>query len=125
MKFRSVLVFSCCLALAGCAGGPRGRGAPFGLFALGAGMVIGSVLTTLPPRHVHVRDDIYYSDGVYYRDASDRYVVVVPPQGIWVDTIPRDHKVVHYQHHDYFKSKGVWYRFDSDRHQYRVIDNPF
>ncbi|MGO3346155.1 MAG: DUF6515 family protein [Marinomonas sp.] len=124
MSFRAVLAMSCCLALSGCAGGPHGR-APLGLLALGAGVVIGSVLTTLPHDHKHVRDDIYYSDGVYYQDTSHGYVVVSPPRGIWIDNIPADHKVVRYEDRDYFKAKGVWYRFNPDRKQYRVVDDPF
>ncbi|GAA0837145.1 MULTISPECIES: DUF6515 family protein [Marinomonas] len=124
MRFRSVLALSCCLTLSGCAMGPRG-GAPLGLFAFGAGVAIGSVLTTLPPRHVVVRNDIYYSDGVFYRDGPRGYVVIVPSPGVWVDDIPEDHKVVHYQEHDYFKCKGIWYRFDAHRKQYRVVEDPF
>ncbi|MGB5446752.1 MAG: DUF6515 family protein [Psychromonas sp.] len=126
MKFCSVLALSCCLTLSGCVMGPRGGGrVPIGVAALGAGIVIGSVLTTLPPRHQHVREGIYYSDGVYYRDAPRGYIVIRPPRGVRVDTIPSRHKVIHYQNRDYFKSKGVWYRFDPRRRQYRVVDGPF
>ena len=125
MTLRSILILSCCLSLSGCAVGPRGfGGAPFGLFALGTGIAIGSVLTTLPHRHVVVDDRTYYSDGVYYRDSPDGYKVVAPRSGIWVDDIPEEHRVVRYKERDYFKAKGVWYRFDVKRKQYKVVEDP-
>lgn len=124
MRLRSILLLSCCLALSGCAVGPRGHGAPFGLFALGAGIAIGSVLTTLPPRHVVVDDRTYYSDGVFYKDTPGGYVVVTPTPGVWVDDIPEAHRVVRHKGKDYCVYKGVWYRFDSKQKRYRVIDNP-
>ena len=125
MAARSILVLVCCLSLSGCAVGPRGHGASFGLFALGAGIAIGSVLTTLPHRHAVVDDRTYYSDGVFYRDTPRGYVVVTPTPGVWVDDIPEEHRVVRHKDKDYFTSKGVWYRFDVKRKQYKVFESPF
>jgi len=125
MTLRVMLVLSCCLTLSGCAGGPRGLGgAPFGLFALGAGIAIGTVLTTLPPRHVVVDNRTYYSDGVFYRDSPEGYQVIAPRPGLWVDDIPEKHRVVRYEERDYFKAQGVWYRFDARRKQYKVVESP-
>lgn len=125
MAIRSMLVLVCCLSLSGCAIGPRGHGAPFGLFALGTGIAIGSVLTTLPHRHVVIDDRTYYSDGVFYRDTPRGYVVVTPTPGVWVDDIPEEHRVVRHNDKDYFTSKGIWYRFDVKRKQYKVVESPF
>lgn len=125
MTLRSIFALSCCLTLSGCAGGPRGfGGAPFGLFALGTGIAIGSVLTTLPHRHVVVDDRTYYSDGVFYRDSPRGYTVVNPSPGMWVDDIPEEHRVIRRKDQDYFTSKGIWYRFDVKRKQYKVVESP-
>ncbi|MBD5772473.1 DUF6515 family protein [Marinomonas colpomeniae] len=127
MTFRSIIALSCCLTLAGCAGGPRGfGGAPFGLLALGTGIAIGSVFTTLPHRHTVIDNRTYYSDGVFYResDSPRGYTVITPSPGVWVDEIPEEHRVIRYKSQDYFTSKGVWYRFDVKRKRYKVVESP-
>ena len=122
MASRSVLVLSFCLILSACAV-PRG-GFPLGLAMFGTGVAIGSIFTDLPHRHARIDDHIYYADGVYYRDTPRGYVVVNPRPGLWVDELPRDYKVIRRHQRDYYTSKGVWYRFDPDRDQYRVIAEP-
>lgn len=61
----------------------------WGLF--GAGLAIGAIVSTLPPRYetVYVRGvPYYYYDNVYYRPSAGGYIVVPAPVTTTVVTVP-------------------------------------
>lgn len=137
MKFYAIISLSSCLILSSCAA-PRGHvgvhsggrmggsvhGGAGALVILGLGVVIGSIIATLPDKHTPVGPEQYYSDGVFYRNSSHGYEVIAAPIGVRVDQIPADHRIVRYQNHDYFESKGAWYSFDARTKQYQVVSAP-
>lgn len=125
------------MALSSCAVGPGGhRGGsvhghvkvgnnPGAVLILGAGVLIGTIISSLPKKHVAVKDDLYMSDGVFYKSTSSGYVAVAAPIGTWVDNIPELHDEVYVNNHEYFRSNSNWYQFDYDKNQYQVVKNPF
>ncbi|MEP1551172.1 MAG: DUF6515 family protein [Paraglaciecola sp.] len=136
MRHSKIICFICCLALTSCAIGPGGRrggsihghvraGGSGAALILGAGVLIGTIITSLPKRHVAVKDDLYLSDGVFYKPTSTGYVAVAAPVGTWVATIPKQHDLVHINNYEYFRSHSTWYRYDFDKEQYQVVSNPF
>ncbi|MDD4899047.1 MAG: DUF6515 family protein [Candidatus Omnitrophica bacterium] len=68
----------------------------WGLF--GAGLAIGAIVSTLPPRYetVYVRGvPYYYDDGVYFRQHSGGYIVVpAPATTATVVTVPNTVAIV-------------------------------
>jgi hypothetical protein len=81
--FVAAVMLSCTFAEA--RGGHRGYHYAGGHWWLGsaiiAGLVVGSVIATLPPRHevVYVSGNPYYYDGTYYYRRDDEGYVVVQP----------------------------------------------
>ncbi|MFT2092389.1 DUF6515 family protein [Paraglaciecola sp. 2405UD69-4] len=137
MKFQKVIGFMCCIVVSSCAIGPGGRrgggsvhghvqvGNPGAALILGAGVLIGTIITSLPKKHVAVKEDLYLSDGVFYKSTPSGYVAVSAPVGTWVASIPTQHDVIHINNHEYFRNNSNWYQFDYDKNQYQVVKNPF
>jgi hypothetical protein len=137
MKFYQLTSLICCITLSSCmlppgGGGRSGGGIKVGGHAgnpataviLGAGIVIGSIIASLPRKHVAVKNDLYLSEGVYYQHTNDGYLVVKASVGTWVNGIPAKHDVVRVNNNEYHRYQSNWYRFDSHRKQYQVVDNP-
>jgi len=65
----------------------------------------------------------YYYDGVYYRYAGyGDYVIVPPPEGAVVTTIPPDFQPVVANGMTYYVNDGIYYVYT--RHGYRVVAQP-
>jgi len=64
----------------------------------------------------------YYDDGVYYNYAGGDYVVVNPPVGAVVGTIPSDFQSVVINGVTYYSDNGVYYVYTS--HGYQVVSPP-
>lgn len=136
MKFRKILivVLSSSLILSSCGLAPNGHmggrgnisvhGGGGNPAALIIGIVIGTIISTLPDKHTSVSPNHYFADGVFYRDSSHGYEIITAPIGVWVDQIPAKHKVVRYQGRDHFEYQGTWYQFDQGKKQYQVVTRP-
>lgn len=104
----------------------RGGGnGPASLIILGVGVAIGTIISAIPDKHIPIGSGRYYADGVFYRDSSRGYEVIVAPIGVWVNELPKRHRIVRYQDCDYHECKGVWYLFDNHNQQYQVVSNPY
>lgn len=66
----------------------------------------------------------YYTDGIYYRHDRNRYVVTVPPVGLYVPTLPPAHSVVILGGRTYYTYAEVYYVWDGPRSAYRVVESP-
>jgi len=135
MKISIILGLTSSLLLSSCAapkggmggghgGGGHGGGNGDGLMLLGAGVVIGSIIATLPKKHVSAGPDRYYSDGIFYQNSPNGYIVIAAPIGVRVKHIPSNHRVIFYQHRNYFNARGTWYIFDSHIQRYQVVKQP-
>ena len=63
-----------------------------------------------------------YSQGIYYQNNSNLFIVVHPPIGITVQTLPNDHYKFYHDGHEYFYSRGGFYC--SVRNQFQVVHPP-
>ncbi|WP_340679385.1 DUF6515 family protein [Paraglaciecola sp.] len=138
MKIRTLIIsLSSCLILQSCGlapGGQRGGhgsigvhaggGNPAAVIAIGIGVLIGTIVATLPKNHNSVGPERYVADGIFYQKSSQGYEVIAAPIGVWLDELPTQHRVVHYQSHDYFESKGTWYHLSPDTNEYQVVAAP-
>ncbi|GAB6070077.1 hypothetical protein JCM30760_11740 [Thiomicrorhabdus hydrogeniphila] len=121
----SLLLSSCAAPRGGMGGGGHGGGGNAdGLILLGAGVVIGSIIATLPKKHAPAGPDQYYSDGVFYRNSPNGYQVIAAPIGVRVNQIPANHRVVRYEHRIYYNARGSWYIYDHHLQQYQVVAPP-
>ncbi len=64
----------------------------------------------------------YYCDGVYYRRSGFDYVVVAPPAGVIVNTIPAYYQPVVINGVTYYASDEVYYVYTP--HGYQVVPPP-
>lgn len=67
---------------------------------------------SLPPhaRVYHHRGDRYwYGGGRWYRPYGGSYVVVRPPVGLWISTLPSAYRIVHYGPSTYYYADEVYY----------------
>jgi len=64
----------------------------------------------------------YYYDGLYYSYVGGDYVVVAPPVGAVVSTIPSDFQPVVVNGMTYYVSSGTYYIYTP--HGYRVVSAP-
>lgn len=66
----------------------------------------------LPPhaRSYHYRGDPYwYFSGRWYRPYGSSYVVVRPPAGLWISTLPPSYRIVQYGPSTYYYADEVYY----------------
>jgi hypothetical protein len=64
----------------------------------------------------------YYDDGVYYNNVGGDYVVVSPPAGALVTTIPSDFHPLVINGTTYYTDNGVYYAYTSSG--YQVVPAP-
>jgi hypothetical protein len=86
---------------------------------------VGSTVASLPEKHeVMEIGEItyYYADGVYYTSFDEIYVVVPPPNGAIMKTVPSDISAVTVNGTKYYNYGGVFY-LKVDR-GYQVIAPP-
>ena len=87
---------------------------------------IGFVFGALPPGYQIVYDpdgDLYFAEGVWYRQAAPgHYVVVGPPIGITVPTLPVNYTTVMVRGVPYYYANNTYY-LDSPT-GYLVVDPP-
>jgi hypothetical protein len=136
MKFYQLTSLICCITLSSCmlppGGGRNGGGIKIGghvgnpatVIIVGAGIIIGSIIASLPRKHVAVKNDLYLSEGVFYQHTNDGYLVVKAPVGTWVNDIPEKHDVMRLNNDEYYSYQSNWYRFDPHRKQYQVVNKP-
>lgn len=86
---------------------------------------VGSTVDSLPEKHTVMKImeiTYYYADGVYYASFDDIYVVVPPPNGALIETIPPDLSSVTANGTKYYNYGGVFYhKVDNG---YQVIAPP-
>lgn len=87
----------------------------------------GYVVNELPPphRHLHYRDDDYYFyGGVWYRPHGRRFVVVAPPLGIVVPSLPAFYTTLWIGGVPYYYANDAYYVWRPDRDGYVVTAPP-
>ncbi|MGY4531704.1 hypothetical protein ACVW0Y_000814 [Pseudomonas sp. TE3786] len=67
--------------------------------------------------------DYYYADGYWYRPYGPSYVVVTPPYGVRVRTLPSYAEQLWIGSSLYFIAAGTYYLYQADRQEY-VVTNP-
>lgn len=85
----------------------------WGLATFGAGLVLGSALSSPPPRASTVvvnGSSYYYSDGVYVQPQGGSYVVVAPPVGAVVTYLPDGCSATVLNNTQSFSCSGVIYQ---------------
>ncbi len=93
------------------------------------------VVTNRPDRIVHTIDNGYtrihhggidysYRDGRYYRHNNGQYVVIAPPRGIRVTTIPRNYFTIMVGAVPYYYYSGVYYKYYDTYSNYEVVEPP-
>ncbi|WP_226647103.1 DUF6515 family protein [Microbulbifer variabilis] len=66
----------------------------------------------------------YYSDGIFYRPASQGYVVTRPPHGAIVHSLPASALTVVFGGYNYYVAYDTYYLWDNLQRGYRVVPNP-
>jgi hypothetical protein len=64
----------------------------------------------------------YYYDGLYYNNVGGDYVIVAPPQGAVVASIPSDFQPVVVNGGTYYVNNGTYYAYTP--HGYQVVSAP-
>ena len=86
---------------------------------------VGSTVASLPKKHevMKIREiTYYYADGVYYASFDEIYVVVPPPNGALIETIPPGLSTVTVNDTEYYNYGGAFYiKVDNG---YQVIAPP-
>ncbi len=54
--------------------------------------------------------DYYYQDGVFYTKGDDQYLVIIPPAGALVDSLPEDYDVFTFDGDEYYQVENTVYR---------------
>lgn len=81
-------------------------------WALFAGLAIGAMIASLPPRYETVPvsgTTYYYADGTYYAQSGSQYQVVAPPVGATVENAPTQVTNVTVNGAEYGYSEGAFY----------------
>lgn len=75
--------------------------------------------------HLHFRDqDYFFHGGVWYRPYSHRYVVVAPPAGVVVPTLPAFYTTVWIGGIPYYYANDAYYIWRPERNGYLVTEPP-
>jgi len=85
----------------------------------------GSIVSSIHPsaRRVSYRGSNYrYHSGTWYRPSGHRWVVVIPPIGIRVGTLPRGCRRVIIHNRPYYYQNGTYY--SQYNNEYRVVESP-
>jgi len=87
----------------------------------------GYVVHAVPPAPylVHWRGTPYYlHDGAWYRPYHDHFIVVTPPVGLFVPTLPRFYTTVWIGGAPLYYADDVYYAWRPAQHGYVVVDPP-
>lgn len=68
--------------------------------------------------------DYYYADGYWYRPYGPSYVVVTPPYGVRVRTLPSYAEQLWIGSTLYFLAAGTYYLYEANRQEYVVASPP-
>ena len=68
--------------------------------------------------------DYYYSDGYWYRPQGPRYVIVTPPYGVRVRSLPPYSQEVWIDNTLFFQAAGTYYTYQNDTQDYVVAYPP-
>lgn len=68
--------------------------------------------------------DYYYADGYWYRPYGPSYIVVTPPYGVRVRTLPSYAEQLWIGSALYFIAAGTYYLYQADRQEYVVTSPP-
>lgn len=68
--------------------------------------------------------DYYYSDGYWYRPQGPRYVIVTPPYGVRVRSLPAYSQEVWIDNSLFFQAAGTYYTYQNDTQDYVVAYPP-
>ncbi|WP_349972800.1 DUF6515 family protein [Pseudomonas caspiana] len=68
--------------------------------------------------------DYYYSDGYWYRPQGPRYVIVTPPYGVRVRSLPAYSQEVWIGSSLFFLAAGTYYTYQNDTQDYVVAYPP-
>ncbi len=68
--------------------------------------------------------DYYYADGYWYRPYGPSYIVVTPPYGVRVRTLPSYAEQLWIGSALYFIAAGTYYLYEADRQEYVVASPP-
>ncbi len=87
----------------------------------------GYVVNQLPPPHRRLRyrnEDFYFYGGVWYRPSGRRFVVIAPPIGIVVPTLPAFYTTLWIGGIPYYYANDSYYVWRPDREGYMVTEPP-
>jgi len=102
-------------------------GRPGGGWGSGPRWQPGYRVNTIPSgrwRVPHGGVDYYYADGYWYRPYGPSYIVVTPPYGVRVRTLPSYAEQLWIGSALYFIAAGTYYLYQADRQEYVVTSPP-
>lgn len=82
-----------------------------------AGMVVKTVDS--PNLVIYKKSPYYFSNGIWYVKRDDVYIVSLPPEGIYVTSLPSGHKIIRRRGGPYYYYNGIYYR--KSGHKYIVV----
>lgn len=88
----------------------------------------GYVITRLPSLSLTIAVGglvYFYHDHLFYRHYPHGYVVVAPPIGALVPTLPMGYVVIHRYGRYYYVYENSYYIWDDDVVAYRVVEPPY
>ncbi len=54
--------------------------------------------------------DYFYQDGVFYQNVNGQYLVIIPPAGALVDSLPEDYDMFTFNGREYYQVENTVYR---------------
>jgi hypothetical protein len=66
----------------------------------------------------------YYNSGTYYQRVGHEYAVVRPAVGLGISILPAGYRTVYYGRNRYYSANGIFYRWNDNRRNYIVVDEP-
>ncbi len=87
----------------------------------------GYAMTRLPPRHQEIRfhnSRYYYQGGVWYRPDGPRFVVIAPPIGVVISTLPAFYTTLWLGGIPYYYANDTYYTWQPELHGYQVTAPP-
>ncbi|MBF3217417.1 hypothetical protein HKT45_39745, partial [Pseudomonas aeruginosa] len=85
------------------------------------------MVDALPRGHLRVPyrgGEYFFHDGYWYRPDGPRYVLVVPPRGVRVRSLPPYAEQVWLGSVLYFLAAGTYYLWHADTREYEVVSPP-
>lgn len=101
--FKNIFIALLIVGMTSCATGQRTT-----IIAPSQGVVVTKVSN--PRVVVHRNTNYYFSKGVWYTRNNRGYVVVNPPEGIVVKSLPRGYRVKTIRGVRYFHHNGIYYK---------------